>query len=90
MVYENVASQMLKSMGYELYFHEFYVENKVKKERNISVIFITHDLHLAKRLCDRIAVMKDGKIVELDTPENIFKNLVTVGFAVAKIIDFSA
>lgn len=46
----------------------------IRAKHHNSMIFITHDLHLARRLCDRIAVMKDGKIVELDTPENIFLN----------------
>lgn len=47
---------------------------KIRDTHHNSMIFITHDLHLAKRLCDRIAVMKDGRIVELGTPEEIFKN----------------
>ncbi len=46
----------------------------IRAKHHNSMIFITHDLHLARRLCDRIAVMKDGKIVELDTPDNIFLN----------------
>lgn len=43
------------------------------RERN-SMLFITHDLNLAKRICDRIVVMKDGRIVEIGTPEQIFNS----------------
>jgi peptide/nickel transport system ATP-binding protein len=38
-----------------------------------SVIFITHDLPLLLEISDRIAVMLEGRIVELDTPENIYR-----------------
>ena len=39
-----------------------------------TIIFITHDLNEAMRLGDRIAVMKDGAIVQNDTPEEILNN----------------
>lgn len=46
--------------------------NKLKKERNISVIFITHDLGVVANMADRVAVMYAGKIVEYGTEEEIF------------------
>ena len=46
--------------------------NKLKKERNLSVIFITHDLGVVANMADRIAVMYAGKIVEYGTSEDIF------------------
>ncbi len=46
--------------------------NKIKKERNLSVIFITHDLGVVAMMADRIAVMYAGKIVEYGTSEDIF------------------
>lgn len=39
-----------------------------------TIIFITHDLDEALKLGDRIAIMKDGEIVQLDTPEEILEN----------------
>jgi oligopeptide/dipeptide ABC transporter, ATP-binding protein, C-terminal domain len=44
----------------------------LKKERNLSVIFITHDLGVVANMADRIAVMYAGKIVEYGTSEEIF------------------
>ena len=41
---------------------------------NMTIIMITHQMEVAKNICDRIAVMEDGKIIESDTVENIFKN----------------
>ncbi len=46
--------------------------NKIKRERNLSVIFITHDLGVVANIADRIAVMYAGKIVEYGTSEEIF------------------
>ena len=46
--------------------------NKLKKERDLSIIFITHDLGVVANMADRIAVMYAGKIVEYGTAEDIF------------------
>ena len=46
--------------------------NKIKKERNLSVIFITHDLGVVANMADRIAVMYAGKIVEYGTSDDVF------------------
>ena len=44
----------------------------LKDEFNLTYLFITHDLWVARFFCDRIAVMNAGKIVEIDTTEKIF------------------
>ena len=46
--------------------------NRIKKERNLSVIFITHDLGVVANMADRIAVMYAGKIVECGTADDVF------------------
>jgi oligopeptide transport system ATP-binding protein len=46
--------------------------NVIKKERNLSVIFITHNMGVVANMADRIAVMYAGKIVECGTSEDIF------------------
>ncbi len=46
--------------------------NNLKKERNLSVIFITHDLGVVANMADDIAVMYAGKIVEYGTVDEVF------------------
>jgi peptide/nickel transport system ATP-binding protein len=47
---------------------------QLKAEFELTYLFITHDLWLARFLCDRIAVMHGGKIVELGPTKQIFAN----------------
>lgn len=44
----------------------------LKAEFDLTYLFITHDLWVARFFCDRIAVMNSGQIVEIDTTEQIF------------------
>ena len=44
---------------------------------NKTIMFVTHDFDEALRLADRIAIMKDGIIEQLDTPDNIVLNPAT-------------
>ncbi len=46
----------------------------LKREYDLTYVFITHDLAVARYLCDRIAIMYLGKIMELGSKEQIFRN----------------
>ena len=47
---------------------------ELKDEFNLTYLFITHDLWLARFLCDRIAVMNSGQIVEIGSTHKLFTN----------------
>jgi len=46
----------------------------IQKKMNLSIIFITHDLGLANKFCDRLIVMDKGKVVESGCPLQIFNS----------------
>ena len=46
----------------------------LKQEFNLTYLFITHDLWVARFMCDRIAVMQQGKIVELAPTKTLFES----------------
>jgi ABC-2 type transport system ATP-binding protein len=50
------------------------------RDRGISVILTTHYMDEAEILCDRVAIMDQGKIINLDTPKNLIKQLLDKGF----------
>jgi osmoprotectant transport system ATP-binding protein len=47
---------------------------QMQKELNKTIIFVTHDMDEAIKIADKICILKDGHILQYDTPENILKN----------------
>jgi ABC-2 type transport system ATP-binding protein len=50
------------------------------RDKGVTVIITTHYMDEAELLCDRVAVMDKGKIVALDTPQALIKQLLARGF----------
>lgn len=50
------------------------------RDKGVTVIMTTHYLDEAELLCDRVAIMDNGKIIALDTPHNLIKQLLQRGF----------
>ena len=48
----------------------------LQKQRNLTLLFIAHDLSMVKYISDRVAVMYRGKVVELGKPEDVYNNPV--------------
>ena len=49
---------------------------ELQKQRNLTLLFIAHDLSMVKYISDRVAVMYRGKVVELEKPEVVYGNPV--------------
>ncbi|MFD3190131.1 glycine betaine/L-proline ABC transporter ATP-binding protein [Sedimentitalea sp. HM32M-2] len=49
---------------------------QIRAKLNTTIVFITHDINEALKLADRIAIMRDGKIVQIGTPTDIVLNPV--------------
>lgn len=47
---------------------------KLQEEMQLSILFISHDLNVVYQMCDRVLIMKDGKILEEGKTEELFQN----------------
>lgn len=47
---------------------------KLQRKMGLTYLFISHDLNVVYYMCDRIAVMKEGKIIEIDKAKNLYHN----------------
>ncbi len=47
---------------------------QIQKKLDKTIVFITHDIDEAFKLGDRVAIMKDGKVIQVDTPEDMSSN----------------
>jgi ABC-2 type transport system ATP-binding protein len=58
---------------------------KKLKERRKTIVLTTHYMDEAEQLCDRLAVMDQGKIIEINTPRNFIQELLDRGFSKPQI-----
>lgn len=49
---------------------------KLQKKVEKTIVFVTHDMDEAIRVADRICIMKDGHVIQFDTPEELLRNPV--------------
>lgn len=56
------------------------------RDRGVTVIMTTHYMDEAELLCDRVAIMDNGKIIALDTPKKLIKQLLDRGFSKAQLV----
>jgi ABC-2 type transport system ATP-binding protein len=60
---------------------------KYVRDQGVTVIMTTHYMDEAELLCDRVAIMDEGKIIELDTPHNLVKKLLKRGFKKQQVVE---
>lgn len=53
---------------------------KEVRDRGVTVVLTTHYMEEAELLCDRVAIMDNGKIIALDTPKQLIQSLIKKGF----------
>lgn len=69
-----IADEPIASLDVSMQAQIINLFKKLKQDKNLSCIFIAHDLSMVKYISDRIAVMYKGKIVELGEAEEICDN----------------
>lgn len=69
-----VADEPIASLDVSIGAQIINLFKHLQAEHGFTFIFIAHDLTMVEYLCDRVGVMKNGKLVEVGTVEEIFKN----------------
>ncbi len=69
-----VADEPISALDVSIRAQVLNLLNKLKNERNLTYLFIAHDLSVVKLFSDRIAVIYEGKLVELAPCEMIFRH----------------
>lgn len=69
-----VADEAVSALDVSIQAQILQLLTEVQQEMKLAMAFITHDLRVASQICDEIAVMYKGRIVEYGPPSQIFRN----------------
>ena len=69
-----VADEPVSALDVSIQDQILKLLDEIRERMNLSMIFITHDLRVAAQVCDRIAVMRNGRVVEEGATAEIFAN----------------
>lgn len=69
-----VADEPVSALDVSIQAQILDLLDEIRDRMNLSMIFITHDLRVAAQVCDRIAVMQRGEVVEIGPTAKIFAN----------------
>ncbi|MCQ1074217.1 methionine ABC transporter ATP-binding protein [Staphylococcus aureus] len=47
---------------------------KIREQQNLTIVLITHEMHVIRRICDEVAVMESGKVIEQGPVTQVFEN----------------
>ena len=67
-----IADEAVSALDVSIQAQVLDLLRALREKLELSILFITHDLRVAAQLCDRIAVMQKGKLVEIGTVHEIF------------------
>lgn len=69
-----IADEAISALDVSIQAQIVNLLRKLKREENLTYLFITHDLSMVKYISDRIGVMSQGRMVELASTEQIYQN----------------
>lgn len=69
-----IADEPIASLDASIQAQIINLFKKLQKERNLTCLFISHDLAMVRYVCDRVGVMHNGKIVELADTHELYQN----------------
>jgi peptide/nickel transport system ATP-binding protein len=69
-----IADEPVSALDVSIQAQILELLDRIQRETGVAMVFITHDLRVASQICDQIAVMQKGRIVEQGPPSQIFFN----------------
>ena len=69
-----IADEPTSSLDVSVQAQVLTLMREIQQRLNLTILYVTHDLYLARQMCDRIAVMQKGKFVEQGRSDEVFDN----------------
>ncbi|HII01873.1 TPA: ABC transporter ATP-binding protein [Methanosarcinaceae archaeon] len=69
-----IADEITASLDVSVQAQILHLIKNLKEELSLGMLFISHDLEVVRNMCDRVAVMYAGKVLEIGAVEEVFSN----------------
>lgn len=67
-----IADEPVSALDVSIQAQILELLDQIRDQMNLAMIFITHDLRVAAQVCDRVAVMRQGEVVETGSTSELF------------------
>ena len=67
-----VADEPVSALDVTIQAQIMELLQKLRQEMSLSYLFISHDINVVYQMCDRIMIMKEGRIIEIGDTEEVF------------------
>lgn len=69
-----IADEPVSALDVTIQAQVLSLLKKIQKERNLTILFISHDLRTMYHFCDRIVVLRNGRVEEIGEPESMYRH----------------